>query len=73
MKKSQRITLTVVAAMGLAAGNAQTPAASVVDPNDCATAKANGTPLPSHCKAKGENNIQHGGFGATAKGHTGGS
>jgi hypothetical protein len=73
MKKSQRITLTVVAAMGLAAANAQTPAAQP-DPNDCKTARASGTPIPGNCEAKaGHGGGHQGGFGATAKGNTGGS
>lgn len=63
MKKSQRITLTVVAAMGIA--GAQPPAtqsASVNCDEARRAAKANGTALPNGCVG----NVHHGGFGSIA-------
>jgi len=78
VRKSQTITLTVVAAMAIATARGLAPAPPV-DPNGnrCAGILNNaGTPIPSSCFAASHNGFtgaRMGGFGATAQGrHAGG-
>jgi hypothetical protein len=65
MRRSQRITLTVVAAMGFAGAQGQPPAG----PKNCDQARKlatqNGTAVPQNCLAN-PHGILHGGFGAIA-------
>jgi hypothetical protein len=78
MKKSQSITLTVVAAMGMAARAQQPPTA----PGPPATsqpceerrkaAQAAGTPFSETCGATVAHGTSRGGFGATGQEHSGG-
>lgn len=73
MKKSQTITLTIVAAAAMATARAQTPV-SPPDPNSCdevlkSAAIGNGA-IPSRCIARVHNGfaaVRVGGFGAIAK------
>jgi hypothetical protein len=84
MKKSQAITLTAVAAMGMAGGivglaqqpstpAAQQPATSLTCEDRVKAAKAAGTQPMENC---GHNSAAHGvsrhGFGLTGKTHSGG-
>jgi hypothetical protein len=77
MKKSHSITLTVVAAMGMAARAQQTPPAPAA-PQPCEerrkAAKATGTPFTETCGhvIAAAHGTSRGGFGATAQGHSGG-
>jgi hypothetical protein len=77
MKKSHSITLTVVAAMGMAARAQQTPAAPAA-PQPCEerrkAAQAAGTPFTETCghSTATAHGTSRGGFGATGKGHSGG-
>ncbi len=80
MKKSHSITLTVVAAMGMAARAQQHPTApgSPAAPQTCeerrAAAQAAGTPITETCghAVSASHGTRRGGFGATGKGHSGG-
>jgi hypothetical protein len=79
MKKSRSITLTVVAAMGMAARAQQTPAPTApAAPQPCEerrkAAKAAGTPFTETCghSTTTGHGTSRGGFGATGKGHSGG-
>ena len=80
MKKSHSITLTVVAAMGMAARAQQAPpvAAAPAAPQPCeerrTAAKAAGTPFTENCGhgATAAHGTSRGGFGATGQGHSGG-
>jgi hypothetical protein len=81
MKKSHSITLTVVAAMGMAARAQQTPPApaapAAVQPCEERrnAAKAAGTPFTENCGGHGTataHGTSRGGFGATGEGHSGG-
>jgi hypothetical protein len=68
MRRSPRITLTVLAAMGLAGAQAPAPATKV-DPKNCdearKAAKQNGTSVPQNC-LEHLHGVSHGGFGAIA-------
>jgi hypothetical protein len=80
MKKSQRITLTVVAAMGMAARAQQTPKAPAEQqppPQTCEerrnVARAAGIRFTEVCGHRSTaHSTSRGGFGATGKGHSGG-
>lgn len=78
MKKSQSITLTVVAAMGMAVRAQQPPAAPAphAPPQTCEerrnVAKAAGVPFTETCRISNVHTTSRGGFGATGKGHSGG-
>jgi hypothetical protein len=80
MKKSQSITLTLVAAMGMAARAQQTPPAPAAPATlqPCEerrkAAHAAGTPFTETCGhgATAAHGTSRGGFGATGKGHSGG-
>jgi hypothetical protein len=80
VKKSHSITLTVVAAMGMAA-RAQQPStapAAPVAPQSCEErrkiAQAAGTPMTETCGhvSSAAHGTSRGGFGATGEGHSGG-
>jgi hypothetical protein len=71
MKKSQRITLTVVAAMGMAAARGQTQV-TPIDPNNCEEIRKAGTAVPDNCRTTPAHGAHRGGFGSTAKTHSGG-
>jgi hypothetical protein len=77
MKKSQSITLTVVAAMGLAARAQQLPTpAAAPTPQTCEdrrnAASAAGTKFTEVCHTSTTHGAARGGFGATGKGHSSG-
>jgi len=82
MKKSHSVTLTVVAAMGMAARGQQAPTAPTAPaapaaPQTCQErrniAQAAGTPFNETCgHVSGAHGTARGGFGATGKGHSGG-
>jgi hypothetical protein len=77
MKKSQSITLTVLASVGIAAHAQQGPAAPAapVVSQSCEqrrqAAKAAGTPAET-CGHSTAHATSRGGFGATGKGHSSG-
>jgi len=79
MRKSQSITLTVVAAMGMAARAQQSPTApsTPVTPRTCEerrnVALAAGVPFNESCFNSGAHGAAYGGFGATGKGHSAGA
>lgn len=78
MRKSQSITLTVVAAMAMAARAQQSPVApsTPLAPRTCEERKnlalTAGTPFNETCVSSGAHTAVHGGFGATGKDHSGG-
>jgi hypothetical protein len=82
MKKSHSITLTVVAAMGMAARAQQAAQQPATAPGPPATlqpceerrkaAQAAGTPFTENCGATTAHGTSRGGFGATGEGHSGG-
>jgi hypothetical protein len=78
MRKSQSITLTVVAAMAMAARAQQSPVApsTPLTPRTCEErrnlALAKGTPFNESCVSSGTHGAAYGGFGATGKDHSGG-
>jgi hypothetical protein len=80
MKKSHSITLTVVAAMGMAARAQQAtpapaaPAAAQPCEERRKAAQAAGTPFTETCGhgTAAAHGTSRGGFGATGKGHSGG-
>jgi len=76
MKKSQSITLTVVAAMGLAARAQQSTPAAAPTPQTCEdrrnAAQAAGTKFSEVCHTSTTHGTARGGFGATGKGHSSG-
>jgi hypothetical protein len=81
MKKSHSITLTVVAAVGIAARAQQAPTAPTTPaaPQGCEdrqkAAQAAGTPATETCghSSSAAHGTSHKGFGATGKGHSGGT
>jgi hypothetical protein len=78
MKKSQSITLTVVAAMAMAARAQQSPVApsTPLAPRTCEErrrlALTAGTPFNESCVSAVGRTAVSGGFGATGKAHSGG-
>ena len=79
MKKSQSITLTVVAAMGMGARAQQAPSApaAAAPAQTCEqrrdAAQASGARFDEACgHTNGAHGTSHGGFGATGKGTSGG-
>jgi hypothetical protein len=76
MKKSHSITLTVVAAIGMARAQQTPPTQTPPQPCDerRRAAQAAGTPFNETCGhgAAGAHGTSRGGFGATGEGHSGG-
>lgn len=78
MRRSQSITLTVVAAMGMAARAQQSPTApsTPVPPRTCEQRRkvslAAGVPFNETCAISAAHTAAYGGFGATGKVHSAG-